>query len=132
MSKHYDTETKRQMIFECRKSGMSDQRWCAEHGISTTTFYRWIKYFQAQACETIPDKKLIPTPAQDVVKLEVIPDMHCQKRDYFTSVSSEAETKQHYFTPTISLEVCGSVIHLSNDANPELVAALLGIMGGGV
>ena len=30
-------------IIDCRSSGMSVRGWCAEHNISTKTYYRWEK-----------------------------------------------------------------------------------------
>ena len=28
-------------VADCRSSGLSVNRWCAEHGINTRTYYRW-------------------------------------------------------------------------------------------
>lgn len=130
MPKRFDEATKRQMILDCRQSGMSDQRWCAEHGISTTSFYRWIRMFQEQACMEIPEKANAIAPVQDVVKLEVIPERPLQKRDHFTPDPAICDTKQHYFTPTVSLNAFGTEIHLCNEADPELVRCLLQMLGG--
>ena len=33
----------RTQIIDCRSSGMSVKGWCAEHNISTGTYYRWEK-----------------------------------------------------------------------------------------
>ena len=33
----------RTQIIDCRSSGMSVKGWCAEHNISTKTYYRWEK-----------------------------------------------------------------------------------------
>ena len=42
-------------IIDCRSSGMSVRGWCAEHNISTKTYYRWEKeILSSAAAELVP------------------------------------------------------------------------------
>ena len=69
-----------QLIMECRNSGLSDYQWCTEHDINPGTFYNWVKRLRKKACYDIPPangrETYRATPKQEVVKLEVIPDVH--------------------------------------------------------
>ena len=38
-----DLQMRRQIVLECRNSGMTVKQWCAEHQINPTTYYRWQK-----------------------------------------------------------------------------------------
>lgn len=68
-----------QLIMECRNSGLSDYQWCTEHDINPGTFYNWVKRLRKKACYDIPPangrETYRATPKQEVVKLEVIPDV---------------------------------------------------------
>ena len=64
-----------QLIMECRNSGLSDYQWCKEHGIHPGTFYNWVSRLRRKACCEIPESiskaEPSPTPAQEVVRLNV-------------------------------------------------------------
>ena len=64
-----------QLIMECRNSGLSDYQWCKEHGIHPGTFYNWVSRLRRKACCEIPEliskEEPSPTPAQEVVRLNV-------------------------------------------------------------
>lgn len=64
-------------IMECRKSGLSDTRWCKENGIAPSSLYYWINKLRMEATE-IPVghyDNSIPVK-QDVVPLRVMNDTH--------------------------------------------------------
>lgn len=45
----------RTQIIDCRSTGMSVRGWCAEHHISTKTYYRWEKEILSPAAtELVP------------------------------------------------------------------------------
>lgn len=54
----------RTQIIECRSSCMSVRGWCAEHNISTKTYYRWEKeILSSAAAEVVPAVSAPQLPA---------------------------------------------------------------------
>ena len=39
------------LVMDCRQSGLSDARWCEEHGIQASTFYNWVTRLRKKDCE---------------------------------------------------------------------------------
>lgn len=59
----------RQLVYECRNSGQTIKRWCAEHGISEGTFYaRQKRVWDAEAiqlCTGVPEPVELPAGDED-------------------------------------------------------------------
>ena len=49
-------EEQYRLIMECRKSGLSDHRWCLNNDINPGTFYNWVKRLRKNDCGDIPEK----------------------------------------------------------------------------
>ena len=47
----------RTQIIDCRSSGMSVKRWCAEHNMSTKTYYRWEKEILSLHMAILPGRQ---------------------------------------------------------------------------
>ena len=67
------------LIQECRKSGMTDAQWCLANGISRHTLNKAITRLRKRSYE-IPSKQPhdiydLTSPSQDVVKLDIVPDV---------------------------------------------------------
>lgn len=121
-----------ELVMECRRSGLSDHRWCEEHGISNSTFYNWVKRLQKEGCD-------LPAPAgadtyapekmQDVVKLEVIDDYTTTPANEYkySPVSSTAAVN-----PSASIEISlnNAVIRIGNDVDPSLLTRIIAGIGG--
>lgn len=43
-----------QRIYECRNSGQKISDWCADHNITETTYYYWLRRVRLAACEALP------------------------------------------------------------------------------
>lgn len=125
-------EEQYQLIMECRSSGLSDYQWCTEHDINPGTFYNWVKRLRKKACYDIPpaagrnDYK--PVPKQDVVKLEVIPEVpssvFSKMGNQFTAFSQSR--------PAIEIQAGTVSIKISNDVDPRLLSQIVrSVMGGG-
>lgn len=56
-----------ELIQECRTSGLSDQEWCRQNGISSSTFYAAIKRCRKMACAIPEPTKFKHTEIQNVV-----------------------------------------------------------------
>lgn len=67
------------LIMECRSSGLSDYQWYTEHDINLGTFSNWVSRLRKKACYEIPPatgrENFKPVPSQDIIKLEVIPEV---------------------------------------------------------
>ena len=66
------------LVMDCRQSGLSDTRWCEENGIQPSTFYNWVNRLRKKGCEIPPPtskEDFFPVPHQDVVRVDLIPDV---------------------------------------------------------
>ena len=62
-----------QRVADCRGSGLSVTRWCAEHGIKPKTYYNWQKKVftamlaqqQSELSDTVPRFAELPPPADE-------------------------------------------------------------------
>lgn len=45
------------IIHRCRESGLSNNQWCEENGISIKSYYYWLAKIRKMAIEDIPRKK---------------------------------------------------------------------------
>ena len=64
----------RTQIIECRSSGMSVKGWCAEHNISTKTYYRWEKEILSSAATELVPTVSAPQPPAAFVELPSQPE----------------------------------------------------------
>ena len=114
-----------QLIMKCRSSGLSDYQWCTEHDINPGTFYNWVSRLRKKACYEIPPaterEDFKPVPGQDVVKLEVIPEVS------ETAFSNE-DTRYHSnveVRPAIEIQAGSVSIKISNDVDPRLLSQVI-------
>lgn len=64
----------RMQIIDCRSSGMSVRGWCAEHKISTKTYYRWEKEILSSAAGELVPAVSAPQPPATFVELPSQPE----------------------------------------------------------
>lgn len=107
-------EEKFALITECRQSGQSDKQWMLQHGISGTTFYRWIKQLR-KANQGIPARTIMPgqSEKQDVVRVDVIPGIQS---------IAQHEAEKAAMETTFEIEVAGVRLRVTNAANAKLLA----------
>lgn len=116
-----------ELIMECRSSGMTDSQWCLQHGIKPGTFYNWISRLRKNSCLDIPKPaygmEVIPSPKQDVVKLEIMPET--------VPAIMDSSSKDVAYKPSPSIEVTigKATIRLSNDADPVLTKQIIRSLG---
>ena len=117
-----------QLIMECRNSGLSDYQWCTEHDINPGTFYNWVKRLRKKACYDIPPangrETYRATPKQEVVKLEVIPDVPT----VMDSKSLETIRTDRRFSSSIEIQSGTVSIRISNDVDPMLLSQIIRCM----
>lgn len=122
-------EEQYRLVMDCRQSGLSDARWCEEHGIQASTFYNWVTRLRKKGCE-IPAPAgrddFLPVPHQDVVKVDLVPD-----NSIIDAIPSR--TVSHPISDCSSglkLEFADAKLEISNDVNPELLVSVLRFLRG--
>lgn len=114
-----------ELIMECRSSGMSDSQWCIQHGIKPSTFYNWISRLRKNSCLNIPESacgmEVIPSPKQEVVKLEIMPETDPAVID--------SPSKDVVYNSSIEVTLGKATIRLSNDADPVLAKQIIQSLG---
>ena len=125
--KHYRTQDEWfALIQEARKSGMTDAQWCLANGISRHTFNNAIKRLRRNSY-VIPSKSQrdiydLTNPIQDVVKVDIVPDIQPLKE-----VPPKSEM---YLDNSHMIEITFGDVHISlnNGADPVLVSKTLSIL----
>ena len=107
-----------ELITRCRQSGLSDDRWCREHGIPVSTFYRHVKILRQKACDVpaavkgnIPQKQaVVPVQVTDIQKLNRI-------ENSFSMSGSRIQE------PAIRIHLGSAYIDIMNHADTALPSA---------
>ena len=116
------------LVMDCRQSGLSDARWCQENGIHPGTFYNWVNRLRKKGCEipsSVYKEEILPLPHQDVVRVDLVPDVPVV--DVSSPTASLQETTT---TPCLRLEFNGAKLDIPNDVNPELLVSVLRFLRG--
>ena len=117
------------LVMDCRQSGLSDSRWCEENGIQPSTFYNWVTRLRKRGCEIPPPASkddFLPTPHQDVVRVDLVPDtpfVDVAPATSFSIPSSDSNS-------TLRLEIGGAKLEISNEVKPELLVSILRFLRG--
>lgn len=120
------TQEQYELITECRQSGLSDALWCRQNGIAPSTFYSWIARLRKKGCgipESEQGVKCVPAPAQDVVKIDIVPDAP-DIRPAHPCRTPDTEAC------SISIEMAGANIRITNAASTKLIASVINILRG--
>ena len=124
----FSSEEQFQLILECRQSGLSDARWCMEHGIRPTTFYNWVSRLRKKGV-TLPEpvhaQEYLPDKPQEVVKLEVVSE------HLYEEPVSKRETSpfiSDVFSSVMKLEIGNSILSISNATEPALLAQVIHLL----
>ena len=107
-----------ELITRCRCSGLSDDRWCREHGIPVSTFYRHVKILRQKACDVPVSVKENISPKQEVVPVQVtdIQDLGRTKTGFPMPESGVGE-------PAVRIYLGSACIDVMNHADATLLSA---------
>lgn len=117
------------LVMNCRQSGLSDARWCEENGIQPSTFYNWVTRLRKKGCEISPPARkedFLPTPHQDVVRVDLVPDAPFVDSTAAGMVSLPASNSGS----SLILELGGAKLEIPNDVNTELLVSVLRFLRG--
>ena len=124
----FSSEEQFQLILECRQSGLSDARWCREHGIRPATFYNWISRLRKKGVtlpEPVHSREYLADKPQEVVKLEVVSE------HFHEEPVSKRETSlfiNDAFASVMKLEIGNSTLSISNATEPALLAQVIHLL----
>ena len=114
-----------ELVNECRRSGMSDRQWCNANGINHNTFASAVKNLK-RGNYVIPkardfDIHDLTLPKQDVVKVDIVPDIQPPKEVIPIPEATSHIDNSHM----IEIRLGDVHISLCNGADPDLVARTL-------
>ena len=103
-----------QRAADCRGSGLSVTRWCAEHGIKPKTYYNWQKKVfaamlaqqQSELSDTVPRFAELPLPGDE---------------KQLTAAEKQKDL-------VASVRIGGASLDVYSGASPEIVSALCKVL----
>lgn len=126
----------RELIMECRRSGLTDKDWCEQQGINRSTFYNAISRLRKKACE-IPERQAahpmmdLTVKKQDVVAIDIVQDNPGEIKPIkpdIRDVNPVRPTANLDNSYTIELAIRGGILRISNQTDLGLLEGLLQIM----
>lgn len=107
------------LIQECRTSGLGDKEWCEQHGIPISTFYTKITRLRRKACEIPAAKHRVIRESQQVVPLPIIDE---------TSVPYPIIAADTGELPAVTLKIKDYSIEFSNHAARDTILNTLSVL----
>ncbi len=113
----------RQIILEARSCGSSDFEYCKSHGIPHSTFYRALSRLRRHACEP-PTRTATNECRQEVVPVN-ISELPIDEIASEHSMPANVNALPMAFEATMRISVGGSMLELTNHADPAMVGSIL-------
>jgi len=120
-----------ELITKCRQSGLSDTEWCFRNGISRSSLSQAATRLRKKSF-AIPKKQRNSNPldftsCQEVVKVDILQDNYPDKYTETQNCIPAVPVSTPYLdnSHTIEIQFGASTIRLSNDADPNLVRAIV-------
>ena len=128
------------LIRECRQSGMTIADWCRMKGIRVDTFYSW--NFRMKKKGLIDSAATIPQPffqgpvRPDIVKINHLsPELIPRTEQYDPAAPIGTAICEPVISsailPVMEVAVGNVVLKVTNQINPQLLAEMIRLLGGG-
>ena len=126
------------LIKECQQSGMTIADWCRQKGIRIDTFYSWkfrmMKKGLIDTAATIPQPFFQDPVRPDIVKVN-ISSIDDPIRPRYESEGMPTipvcETVYSATIPVMEVTIGNTVLRVTNQVNPQLLAEMIRLLGGG-
>ena len=121
----------RELVMECRRSGLSDKAWCEMHGIKISTFYNAISRLRKKACDIPARERKNPVldltcSGQEVVAIDIVDETNtseiCTPSNAKSSVIPAMNIEPAY---TMEVIVDNAAIRLSNQTDMLMLEKVL-------
>lgn len=107
------------LIQECRTSGLGDKEWCEQHGIPISTFYTKITRLRRKASEIPAAKHRVIRESQQVVPLPIMDEVSIP----YPNIA--ADTGE---LPAVTLKIKDYRIEISNHAARDTILNTLSVL----
>lgn len=113
-----------EIISECRQSGLTDEQWCRENNICTSSFYRHLKILREAACDIPISSGKTKVFKQEVIPVEIteLADELSQTKGPANAFPADSEDISETVIRIRSGEIC---IDVTNRVDISLASALL-------
>ena len=101
-----------EIIHQCRESGLSNQQWCEQNGVSLKSYYYWIAKIRKMAIENLPRKQTALSAPTEV-----------QKEPVFTPISDISH--QSCKTAPVTIRVGNAAIEITTDAPEAMIQSVI-------
>ena len=110
------------VIHECRASGLTNQDWCEQNGISIKSYYYWIAKFRKLALEDLPRKEYVSS-----VPVLATQGILESKSSSFVEIHPVSSERTENSKPAAVLKTGNISIELYNDASESFLSMLIGV-----
>lgn len=110
------------VIHECRASGLTNQDWCEQNGISLKSYYYWIAKFRKLALEELPRKEY--ASALPTLATQNLPTSTSEAFVEVSAVSADTELA-NVSAPAAILKTGSISIELFDNASESFLRILL-------
>lgn len=107
------------IIRQCRASGMTNQEWCEQHGISLKSYYYWLAKIRKLALEDLPRKQYASALPADQNNSEL-----SERKNGFTELSLP-DTYDFNNNAAAILHIGGVTVELFEHASSELISSIV-------
>ena len=128
-------EERLRIIHECRKSGLTANEWCRQHGLRWNTYHTWVtrltKKGLLETAATVPTVMIHEPDPPDIVKVDI------GRRDIQPVGYEASSIWQEEIDPglegkaaVMEINVAGIWIKATNQVNPQILAEVIRLIGG--
>ena len=101
-----------EIIHQCRGSGLSNQQWCEQNGVSLKSYYYWIAKIRKMAIENLPRKQTALSAPTEV-----------QKEPVFAPISDISHQSRK--TAPVTIRVGNAAIEIATDTPEAMIQSVI-------
>lgn len=106
VKKQFRMEQWRKYITECQTSGMSVRSWCKQNNLSEQTYYKYLRRFRQELCNSLPVHVAEPEKSVQFSKVTI-------------------QTPVPHAQPSVIIHLSNAAIEVQNGVDQQTVEAVL-------